>query len=166
MSILAISTTPVAISIPFDNATNGFAATEVQSAIEEARNSPAVNFISTAVSTNMSSSTDAVLSVMTYTNSTGAAIKVTADFNGDINIGAVGGVLSVSFYLNAVQVANTLRKMAGDQGTLAAATRVNASTSCKVTIPNGQTLDIRWSVSSGTITAAGRSLRLMKCGDF
>jgi len=102
---------------------------------------------------------------MTYTNSSGSSIKVTADFNGDIQIPS-GGVLSVSFYLNGVIVANTLRKIQGDGGLGAGACRITALTNCKVTVPNGQAIDVRWSVSSGTITAAGRSLRLTKCGDF
>lgn len=157
---------PVAIGIPFNNATNGFTAINVQAAIEEARNSPAVNFISTSAADTLTSSTDTLLAGMTYTNSSGASIKVLAEFNGDVNIGATGGVLSISFYLNGVQVTDTLRKQAGDQGALAGSTRVTSSTNCKVTIPNGQILQIRWSASAGTITAASRSLCLTKCGDF
>lgn len=37
----SITHTPVALAVPFDNATNGFTATETQSAIEEARTNAA-----------------------------------------------------------------------------------------------------------------------------
>lgn len=150
----------------FSNATNGFTATTVQAAIEEARNSPAVNFISIASATAIASSTDTTIAGLTYTNSTGAAIKMVAEFSGDITISTTGGVLSASIYLNGSQVANSLRKTAGDQGALAGAARVTAFTSCKVTVPNGQTIDVRASVSAGSISIAACGFQLTKCGDF
>jgi len=161
-----VTMSPVAQSVPFNNATNGFTSNNVQGAIEEARNSPAVNFISIASATAIASSTDTTIVGMTYTNSTGSAIKMTADFCGDFTINTTGGVLSVSIYLNGSQVANTLRKLAGDQGALAGAARVTGVTNCKVTVPNGQTIDVRASVSAGNISIAACSLKLQKCGDF
>ena len=166
MSSPYIHTTEVADSIPFDNSSNGFTATNVQDAIEEAEISTPVNYIATSAGVTRNSSTDATMGGMTYTNSSGASIKVVALFNGDITIGKTGAVLSISFYLNGGQVANTLRKQSSDGGTLSGSCRVTASTQCKVIIPNGQTLDVRWSVSSGTITGGARSIILTKCGDF
>ena len=166
MGSAAVRITQVAVSTPFDNSTNGFTANNVQAAIEEARNSPGVNMIQASASINTTSTTDVVMTGQTYTNATGAAIKVVAEFNGDVTISATGGVLSTSFYLNGVQIADTLRKQMADQGALAGPSRFTASLLTKVTIPNGQTLDVRWSTSTGTITAAGRVLMLTRCGDF
>ena len=161
----SINISPVASSVPFSNATNGFTADNTQAAIEEARNSPAVNFLSTSTLQNIASSTDTVVTGVSYSNATGGPIKLTATFNADINIPS-GGVLSTSFYLNGTQVADSLRKISGDGGLGAGAFRATSITNSKVTVPNGQTLDVRCSVSSGSIGVTARSNCLIRCGDF
>lgn len=161
-----INSTQTATSTPYDNSTSGLIATDVQAAIDESRISNPVNFISITSATAIASSTDTTIGGLTYTNSSGIAIKVVVATNTDITINSTGGVLSYSIYLNGAQVANTLRKTAGDQGALAGAARVTASTACKVIIPNGQTLDVRASVSTGNVSIAAGCLYLTKCGDF
>jgi hypothetical protein len=41
---MSITVSPVAITVPFDNTANGFTSTNVQKAIEEAKNATSVGF--------------------------------------------------------------------------------------------------------------------------
>lgn len=120
--------------------------------------SPALNFNSIAQAPDIASSTDTPIKGLSYKNSSGAAMKVSVDFSGEIEINTVGQTLSVSFYINGTQVPHSLRRTKGEL--------VSVYTNAKVTIPSGQTLEVRASVSSGDITIAACSLRVIKCKEL
>lgn len=117
--------------------------------------------INATTGTNMSSTTDAVLNGMTTTPSAGTYIVL---FNCDMESNTAGAAISISYYVAGVQVANTLRKLIPfDGGALsAAAARGIAALQHLVTLNGSQVIDVRWSISSGTVSAAARSMILLR----
>lgn len=107
--------------------------------------------------TNTTSGTDALMDSMTVTPAAGTYLAL---FNTDINSTAAGAAISVSFYIAGVQVATSLRKIIPfDGGALSAtAARGIASMQEILTVTGSQALEVRWSTSGGTATAACRSL--------
>lgn len=163
MSYIPVFSSPVASAIPFDNSTNGFIATDVQAAIEESRFNLQDSEITATATATTSSSTDAVLTTMTVTPIAGTYMVW---FNGDFSIANAGSVISISLYVDAAQQAATLRKLSYfDGGTLSATSaRGVGATQMVVTLNGTQVLTLKWSISSGTGTAAARSLMLLRVG--
>lgn len=103
------------------------------------------------------SSTDSLLNGMTITPAAGTYLIL---FNSDIDSNAAGAAISVSVYIGGTQVASTLRKIIPfDGGALSAGdARGIAATQHIATVNGSQAIEIRWSISSGTASAANRSL--------
>lgn len=149
---------PVASTIPFDNTASGLVATDVQAAIEESVNfSRTSEVMVTAVATT-SSTTDALMDSMTVTPPQAGTYLVL--FNTDVNSATAGAAISVSYYVAGVQVAASLRKIIPfDGGALSAgAARGIAALQDIIVVTGSQAIEVRWSISSGTATAAARSL--------
>lgn len=111
--------------------------------------------------TTRSSTTDALMAFMTTTPAAGTYMVL---FNTDIESNAAGAAISISYYLAGVQIASSLRKIIPfDGGALSAtAARGIAALQDLITVTGSQTLEVQWSISSGTATAANRSLILMR----
>lgn len=154
--------TQVAISTPFDNSSNGYTANNVQAAILESA-TKLTEFEATATtSTNTSSGTDALMNSMTLTLAAGTYI---AWFSCDINSPTAGAAISVSLYNNAVQIADSLRKIIPfSGGTLTSGSARGCVAINKVVTVSTGNLEVRWSTSSGTVTAASRTLTVLRVG--
>lgn len=150
----------VAVSVPFDNTTNGFVANNVQAAIEEARYNL---FDSEASGTSAITATtsDTLMSGMTLTPAAGSYLTW---FSCDINSATTGSVTSISIYVGGVQKADSLRKVQPfDGGTLSATTaRCGVATNGVVSVNGSQAIEIRWSDSNGTNTVNARTLNILR----
>lgn len=115
------------------------------------------NEITSVTPVNTTSGTDAVMTSMTTTPAAGTYLVL---FNTDINSTNAGAAISFSYYLAGSQIAATLRKIIPfDGGALSAtAARGLASLQSIITVNGSQVVDVRWSTSGGTATAANRSL--------
>lgn len=115
------------------------------------------NEITSTTPVSTTSGTDALLTGMTTTPAAGTYLVL---FNTDIDSTAAGAAISISYYVGGVQVASTLRKTSHfDGGTLSAGNaRAVASLQSIITVNGSQAIEVRWSRSSGTATAASRSL--------
>lgn len=153
----AITSTPSDRSIPFDNAGTTFNSTNVHDAIVESANFLTTNEVTATGNTTTTSGTDALINSMTTTPVAGTYMVF---FNTDINSNAAGSAISVSYYVGGVQVAATLRKTSHfDGGTLSAGSaRAIVSLQSIIAVNGSQAIEVRWSTSSGTATAANRSL--------
>lgn len=151
------SASVVASSVPFDNSSNGFVATDVQAAIEETSNFLTVVEVTATGNTTTTSGTDALMNSMTRTPIAGTYLVL---FNTDINSNAAGSAISLSYYVGGVQVASSLRKTSHfDGGTLSAGSaRAVSSLQSVIAVNGSQAIEVRWSTSGGTATAAARSL--------
>lgn len=117
--------------------------------------------VSATASATAPASTDALLAGMTSTPASGTYL---AWFSCDLNSGSAGAVVSVSFYVGGTQKADSLRKiMPFAGGTLTSGNqRVGVALNGLITVTGSQTIEVRWSASSGTVTAAGRTMNLLK----
>lgn len=158
---------PVAGGIPFNNATNGFTATNVQTAIEEAKNSIAYSTASATGTVTTTSGTFSVMTTMTLTPVAGTYLCI---FSGNMDItSGVNGTGEIALFVNAVQATDSTRDMTLNValllGLIGTAT-VGASGSQTMTIAtvNGsQAIDGRYrSVSGDTFRARSRSLTLIR----
>lgn len=151
----------VASSIPFDNSTNGFAATDVQAAIEEAQR-PVITEVTDTANATTTSGTDALLTTMTITPTIAGNYMVC--FESSITSNAAGAAITYSVYVNGTQQAATVKKMSPlDGGTLSVGSaRADASLRKKIAWTTG-TIEIRWSTSGGTATCGPRTMDIMRC---
>ena len=151
-----------AIGSFFNNSTNAFTAVQVQAAIEEARATALTGEVSaSSASANASTGADALMTSMTTGNL--AAGKYLVWFSTDITLNAGSNVISVSLYVGGTQKADSIRKFqGGDGGALAGGGRVSTATQGKCTVNGSQAIEVRWSASAGTNTAAARTLNWMR----
>lgn len=151
------SSSTVAAAVPFDNSTNGFVATDVQAAIEEATFHLTSHEITATGTITTTSSTDAVMTSMTETPPAGTWLYM---FNCDVISNNFNQTLSFSFYLAAVQIAVTKRQLIPyDGGTLGGTTaRDIVQLQSIITTTGSQVVDVRWSSTAGTGTSSNRSL--------
>lgn len=107
------------------------------------------------------SGTDALMTGMTMTPAAGTYLVL---FNTDINSNSAGAAISFSFYVAGSQITTSLRKISHfDGGTLSAGSaRGQACLQELITVTGSQAVEVRWSTSSGTATAAARSLIIMQ----
>lgn len=152
---------PTAVSVPFDNSTDGYTATDVQAAIEESSIYNRVIEVSNTTDATTTSGTDAVLTTMSITPTPGSYI---AFFNSSMISNSAGAVISTSIYVNSVQIPETLRKISPFDGGALSATTARGIMDCTgtVTVTSGQTVDVRWSTSGGTATCGARTLILLR----
>lgn len=123
---------------------------------------PRIREVTATSSTNTTSSTDALLNSMTTGNLPQGTYLIL--FNADFESNAAGAAISFSYYLGGSQVATSLRKIIPfDGGALSAtAARGIAQLQQVITVSGAQAVEVRWSISSGTATAAARSLISMQ----
>lgn len=107
--------------------------------------------------TTTASGTDALMNSMTVTPAAGTYLVL---FNTDIESNAAGAAVSLSYYLAGVQVTGSLRKTSHfDGGALSAGSaRAVAQLQDIIAVNGSQAIEVRWSTSGGTATAAQRSL--------
>lgn len=151
----------VAKSIPFDNSSNGFAATDVQAAIEESTYNLTDGEVSATNQITAGTGSDALMSGMTFTPVAGSYLVW---FSTDINSSTAGAVTSVSIFVGGVQKADSLRKVQPfDGGALSQlAGRGAVAINGKVTVNGSQAVEIRWSASNGTNRCSARTLNWLR----
>lgn len=155
------SRTQTADQTPFDNSTNGFTATNVQAAIEEAKAFFASTVVTSVTAPTTSSSTDALLTGMTMSLAAGTYF---VDFTTTMTSDAAGAVISISFYRAGTQLGETLMKISPfDGGALSATTARGAvAINHKIVITGTQTVEVRWSISNGNGTCGPRIMRSLR----
>lgn len=117
--------------------------------------------ISSTSSTTTNSGTDALMNSMTTTPASGTYLVI---FSTDLNSPSGGAIVTLSFYVGGTQNANSQRKvMPFAGGTLTAGNqRVGISLNQILTVNGSQAIEVRWSTSAGTITAANRTMNLVR----
>lgn len=150
--------TTVAAAVPFDNSTNGFTATDVQAAIEEATTHLSATEVTASGTITTTSATDALMTSMTMTPVAGTYLFL---FNTDVISNNFNCTVSFSFYVGGVQTAITLRQVVPfDGGSLGGTTaRDCVQLQSLITVNGSQAVEVRWSrTTGGTATSSNRSL--------
>lgn len=160
---------PVAITIPFDNSTNGFIATNVQTGIEEARTT-VLNYSATATAnTTTTSGTDAIINSMTLTLPAGTYAII---YSGQIGTSGTNNSGEISLYNGVSRVTHSVRDIAinvamllGIIGT-ALITIGGNQTMGIVTVDGVTAITAQFKVlgGSGTITIGPRSIIALRLG--
>lgn len=155
------SVSDVASSVPFDNSTNGFIATDVQDAIEEATHKLVHYEVSATASALAPTGTNTLINSMTISPAAGTYIVW---FDCDINSGSAGAAITCSIYVGGVQDVSSVRKIVPfSGGTLTSGSaRGIMALHCTVVVTSGQAVEIRWSSSNSGPTAAARTLTLLR----
>lgn len=153
--------TPVAGEIPFDNATNGWISTDVQSAIQESTHTLFAAEVTGFTDLNTTSTTDSLLTGMTITPAAGTYLVW---FSTSITSNLAGAAVSTSFYVGGVQKADSLRKIIPlDGGALSVgAARGIMQFQGLITVNGSQAIEIRWSTSGGTATCGPRTMNTLR----
>lgn len=156
-----ITITQTATSTPFDNATNGFTSTDVQSAIEESSHKLSSFEATATASASAPTGADTLIAGMTLTPVAGTYI---AWFSCDINSAVAGAVITASLYVGGVQSATSQRKVEPfSGGTLTTGSARGAlALQGTVTTTAGQAIEVRWSTSNAGPTAANRALTILR----
>lgn len=117
--------------------------------------------VSATANTTTSSGTDALMNSMTMTLASGTYLVW---FSCDLSSPTAGAVVSVSFYVAGAQIGQSLRKVMPFAGGLGSSTsqRATAAVNGLLTVNGSQAIEVRWSTSSGTITAAARTMNYLK----
>lgn len=160
---------PVARSIPFNNSTNGFTASNTQSAIEEAKTVVLNNSVSFTSAVTTSSGTFSVISSQTITPAAGTYLVIWSGSFAVINGANGSGELAI--FLGGTQQTVTTRtagiNVALLLGLIGTST-VNPGGDSSICIlsPNGsQAIDVRFrSISGDTIQASRGNLILLRIG--
>lgn len=162
------SASTVAKAVPFSNATNGFTATNVQSAIEEAKGSNSgVILVSSTSSQNTTSTTYANINSMTLTPAAGNYLVI---FNGRASTSgaSAGGLFGIavagSLQADSVREVSTNLTLLGGLVTISLNT-VAASVTCVslVTVNGSQAITSQFkSTTGGTINIGERNLTVLK----
>lgn len=153
--------TSVASSVPFDNSTDTWVAENVQAAIEEAPIHLRATEVNATGTITAGTGSDTLMTGMTLTPAAGTYLVF---FSCDVNANAAGNATSVSFYVGGTQKASSLRKIVpGDGGALSGAARACIAINSEIAVNGTQAIEVRWSSSAGTNTAAARSLNILRC---
>lgn len=122
---------------------------------------PLVTRVVATAGTITSSSTNALLNSMTITPAAGS---YNVRFVGDFESNASGAAITALFRLGGVDQTNSQQKIIPfDGGALSAgAARGMMVLEDLLTVNGSQTIEVYWSISSGTATAAVRKLILQK----
>lgn len=154
-----ISSTQVASSIPFDNSTNGFTSTDVQTAIEEVRNLASTEVTATADTTTTSAS-DVLINTMTITPVAGTYLVW---FSTCVDHSNQSVAVVVSIYAGGfLQTASVRSPIPRFNGVGAITLTPNVATQAKVTVNGSQAIEARWKTASGTATAHQRTLTILR----
>lgn len=162
MSSQYVASTQVAASVPFDNSTDGYVATNVQAAIEEAGKHLAAIEVSDTANATTTSGTDALLTGMSITATPGQYIVW---FTGAININAAGNIATVSLYNNGVRDTSTVRAISPfDGGALSALSASGIAAIQRTVVVTAGSIQIEWNVNGGTATCGPRTLTMLRIG--
>lgn len=164
-----VSRTQQAIQTPFNNATNGFLAQEVQTAIEEAQKTLAYRRIAFVGTTAITSTSDVVMAGVNFTLAGGNRLAkgiYLIGFSTDVQSNAAGAAISFSFYVGGVQSSGfPLKEVPLDGGLGSVGTgRSMISFYDILTVDGTQDVEVKWSVSSGTATASNRIMTSVQAG--
>lgn len=163
MAGVRIFESPVASNVPFDNSTDGFAANNVQAAIEEAASGAHLLATEVGATANATttSGTDAIITGMTATPAAGTYLVW---FSSAINSSQAGATVTVSMYVGGVQRADSVRAVSPfDGGTLSALTAsCGMAINGLVTVTGSQAITIEWHTSAGTATCGARTLNYLR----
>lgn len=156
-----VSSTSVASSTPFDNSTNGFTATDVQAAIEEAQTHLFSTEVSATADTTTTSSTDVLLNAMTITPTSGTYLVW---FTTTIDHSNQSIPITFSIYAGGTQKADSVRAVITRPNAIGAnSLTATVSTQGQVVVNGSQAVEIRWNRgSAGTGTAHQRTLNILR----
>lgn len=121
-----------------------------------------MQYASATAAQTRASTTDALIPQMFFT--TPAAGTYIAIFNSDMNSNTAGAAISCSYYIAGVQQASSLRKIIpADGGTLSSGNgRAIMHINDQVVLSGAQTIEVYWSISSGTVSIAARTFMLLR----
>lgn len=161
MSSRYLTTTPVASSVPFDNSTDGFTATDVQAAIEEAGHKLTVIQLSDST---LNTTTLATFSAMTGMSTTPAAGTYLVTFNTSVSSPTAGAIASFAIYVGGTQDAGSVSRAAPLDGGVGATPPAIGNVTCIGTaVVNGsQAIAAQWASSSGTMTITVKRMTLLR----
>lgn len=162
-----VSVTPVAKSVPFDNSINGFAATNVQDAIEESKNLVSITSVTSTSNQTSTSTTYANINTMTLTPAAGTYLVT---FNGRASTSGVsaGGLFALA--IGGVIQTDSVREVScnitllGGLVTVSVNTVANSVTCLSVLTVNGsQTITAQFkSTTGGTINIGERTMYIVR----
>lgn len=159
----------VAVGIPFNNTTNGFTASNVQTGIEEARTTVLNSSVTATSNTTTSSGTDSIISGMTITPVAGTYFVI---YSGEISTNGANNSGEVSLYTGATRVTHSVRTIAinvalllGIIGT-STVTMGAGHTMAVVTVDGvtAITAQFKRTNGAGTLTVAARSMTSLRIG--
>lgn len=154
------ASTQVASSTPFDNATNGFTATDVQAAIEEATTHLTDIEVSATADTTTTSTTDVLVNSMTNTPAAGTYLVW---FSAGVDHSNQSVAVVVSIYSGGSLKTDSVRSPIPRFNGVGAITLTPiVATNGIVTVNGSQAIEIRWKTASGTATMHQRTLNLLK----
>lgn len=154
--------TQVAVSTPFDNTSNGFAATNVQAAIEEATFNLHESEVSATADTTTTSTTDVLMNSMTLTPAAGSYLTW---FSTTVDHSNQSVAVVVSIYVGGVQNTASVRSVIPRfNGAGAITLSPCVATNAVVTVNGAQAIEIRWKTASNTATAHQRTLDILRVG--
>lgn len=155
---------PVAQAVPFNNATDGYTAIQVQAAIEEAGTGAHIvdSSVSSQTTTTTTSATLATLNSMTLTPPEG---KYRFDFNMTVQTTTGGNSITVVIQLAGTSIAASSRTIQFPTATLIdSGYPFSLSTlAYDVTVNGSQAVTVAWSTTGGTATALNRTLGYVMC---
>lgn len=156
---------PVAQAIPFNNATDGYTAIQVQAAIEEAGTGAHITDYE-AVDATTATTTSAAAVLLTSMTLSPAAGRYFASFSTSVQTAGTANIITCGIYVAGTIVSGTSRTIQPyDGGALAAANASGAVAITKiVTVTAGQTVTIEWATAGGTGTCFSRTLTLLRVG--
>lgn len=169
MSIKTIDLTPVAKSIPFSNVGNGFTATNVQTAIEEAKNIDTIIYVNDISTQTTTSTTYANITNMTSTPASGTYFVIFnghATTSGASSSGLFALALAGSIQTDSVREISSNLILLGGLVTISTNT-IGCSMTCvsKITANGSQAITAQFkSTAGGTINIQEKSLTLLKVG--
>lgn len=149
-----------ALATPFDNSTNGFVATDTQTAIEEVKTFFSSQEVSATADTTTTSSTDVLMASMTITPVAGTYLVW---FSTTVDHSAQSVAVVVSIYVGGTLKTDSVRSpVPRFNGIGANSLSPCVNTNGKVTVNGSQAIEIRWKVASGTGTAHQRTLDILR----
>lgn len=155
---------PVAQAVPFNNATDGYAAIQVQAAIEEAGTGAHIidSSVSSQTTATTTSATFATLTSMTLTPPAG---KYRFDFNMTVQTTTGGNSINIVLQLAGTSITASARTIQFPTATLIdSGYPFSISTlAYDVTVNGSQAVTLAWSTSGGTATALNRTLGYIMC---
>lgn len=154
------SSTEVASSVPFDNSTNGFNSTDVQSAIEESVHHLSATEVSATADTTTTSTTDVLINSMTITPVSGSYL---VKFSSTVDHSNQNVAVVVSLYTGGVLKADSVRSTIPRTNAIGAITMsLCVAINGLVTVNGAQAIEIRWKTSAGTATAHQRTMDILR----